>query len=63
MSWVKISLRPSSEGIVSKSERMDGILVCGVLILTLIDTDGVTNIGELGTGIAGGLWQKRMRNR
>lgn len=30
------------------------MLLCGVLMLTLIDTDGVDNAGELGKGTLAG---------
>jgi hypothetical protein len=62
MSCVKISVRPSSEGIVLRSERIDGTLVCGVLRLTLMDTDGVAKVGEPGTGTAGGICQRVRTN-
>ena len=54
MSCVRISLRPASDGTVSKTERTEGMFVCGVLMLTLIETEAGVGMGELGKGIADG---------
>jgi hypothetical protein len=44
---------------VTRSSRIDGMLVCGVLMLTLIDTDGGTKDGVPAVGTTGGLWKEK----